>query len=341
MILRFRCGCSVVLSLFWNLWMFADLHSEPLRAMLTNTSSNSHQACASFAATLVQRYSRNPVVFAWEIGNEHNLLTDLNCSGQTWGCSPPLGTPAVRTAADSSSSHDYLQFQSAIAAIIRQRDVLSRAISSGHSLPRPSAFHLMQAFPRADWTADTMDQVATAGDALPCCVANTAWQFHSMLVLLTGACDWVSVHFYADDTSRFGFTGAQLLQNVCAASNATGKLLYVGEFGDDKSKGAASPVTDAVLAFLSQTSCSALVRPATIWIWGKPVCRRAQINCYSILTATAELWQQNGTYALYPDDAGECFCLFLRCHCQALHRQLLSAVDRHVVQSMLQLNQKP
>ena len=52
-----------------------------------------------------------------------------------------------------------------------------------------------------------------------------------MLALMAGACDWISVHFYADDVSRFGFTGAQLLQNACAASNATGKSLYVGEFG--------------------------------------------------------------------------------------------------------------
>ena len=74
--------------------MFADLHRDPLRTMLTNASSSSHQACVSFTATLVQRYSSNPTVFAWEIGNEHNLLTDLNCAGQTWGCAPQLGTPA-------------------------------------------------------------------------------------------------------------------------------------------------------------------------------------------------------------------------------------------------------
>lgn len=93
-----------------------------------------------------------------------------------------------------------------------------------------------------------------------------------MLALMAGACDWISVHFYADDVSRFGFTGAQLLQNACEASNATGKSLYVGEFGDDKSKGGAAPVTDAVLAFLSQPSCAALARPATIWVWGEACC---------------------------------------------------------------------
>jgi hypothetical protein len=142
--------------------MFADLHGDHLRAMFTNTSSASHQACVSFAAALVQRYSNSAVVLAWEIGNEHNLVTDLDCSGQTWGCAPQLGTPAQRTSADSSSSRDYLLFQSSIAAVIRQHDALRRPISSGHSLPRPAAFHLMQSFPRADWTLDTIDQVAIA-----------------------------------------------------------------------------------------------------------------------------------------------------------------------------------
>ena len=156
---RLRCGCSVILSIFWNLWMFADLHGEPLRAMLTNASSSSHQASLSFARTLAQRYSSSPALFAWEIGNEHNLLTDLDCSGQTWGCAPSQGTPAARTAADSSSSQDYLAFQSSIVAVIRQPDAPVRPISSGHSLPRPSAFHLMRSFPRADWTPDSVDQV--------------------------------------------------------------------------------------------------------------------------------------------------------------------------------------
>jgi len=140
--------------------MFADLHGDPLRTMWTNASSASNRASVSFAAALVQRFSSNTTVFAWEIGNEHNLLTDLNCSGQTWGCAPQLGTPAVRTSADSSSSRDYLLFQSSIVAVIRQHDSLRRPISSGHSLPRPSAYHLMQSFPRSDWTLDSIEQVS-------------------------------------------------------------------------------------------------------------------------------------------------------------------------------------
>jgi len=106
------------------------------------------------------------------------------------------------------------------------------------------------------------------------------------------------VHFYADDSSRFDFTGAQLLQDACAHT-AAGTALYVGEFGDDKSKGQGAPVAQAVLQWLSQSTCAALARPATIWVW--------------------ELWQQNGTYALYPDDPA----------------------DKPLVQQMRQLNQKP
>jgi hypothetical protein len=249
--------------------MFGDLHGDPLRTMLTNSSSISHQASLEFAATLVQRYSTNPAVYAWEIGNEHNLVTDLDCSGQTWGCAPQYGTPAVRTSADSSSSKDYLSFQSSIIAIIRQHDVLRRPISSGHSLPRPSAFHLMQSFPHSDWTLDTIDQVRYLRVHSFVSLTKDPVQFHTMLALMAGDCDWASVHFYSDDVTRFGFTGTQLLENVCAACNATGLSLYVGEFGDDKSKGAGAPVSNSVLNFLSASSCTELVRPATIWVWGQ------------------------------------------------------------------------
>ncbi len=87
--------------------------------------------------------------------------------------------------------------------------------------------------------------------------------------MMAGSCDWASVHFYADDVTRFGFTGAQLLQDACSACNATGTLLYVGEFGDDKSKGSGAALAHAVLEFLAASPCPALVRPATIWVWGE------------------------------------------------------------------------
>ena len=90
-----------------------------------------------------------------------------------------------------------------------------------------------------------------------------------MLLLMAGGCDWASVHFYADDVTRFGFSGAQLLQNACAACGAANLSLYVGEFGDDKSKGGGLPVSNAVLQFLSATPCAALARPSTVWVWGE------------------------------------------------------------------------
>ncbi len=135
-----------------------------------------------------------------------------------------------------------------------------------------------------------------------------------MLVTMAGACDWASVHFYADDVTRFGFSGAELLQDACAACNATGLSLYVGEFGDDKSKGGGARVSQAVLQFLSASTCAALVQPATIWVWGEfrqlfelREATLLECQCWQCVTCAAELWQQNGTYALYPDDAGECF----------------------------------
>jgi len=67
--------------------------------------------------------------------------------------------------------------QSAIISIIRSHDILNRPISSGHSLPRTSAYHLMRSFPlKEDWTLDTIEQVTCAAVWLTCwlkCVCGT------------------------------------------------------------------------------------------------------------------------------------------------------------------------
>jgi len=74
-------------------------------------------------------------------------------------------------------SHPHPPSQSAIISIIRSHDILNRPISSGHSLPRTSAYHLMQSFPlKEDWTLDTIEQVTCAAVWLTCwltCLCGT------------------------------------------------------------------------------------------------------------------------------------------------------------------------
>ena len=99
-----------------------------------------------------------------ELGNELNLLTDLDHANQTTGCakSPALGTPQTRISADNFSTADMVAYQSTVAGWIRTAAHPEQVlISSGHAIPRPAAHHLALSYHKHqyDWTKDTEDEL--------------------------------------------------------------------------------------------------------------------------------------------------------------------------------------
>jgi hypothetical protein len=232
----------LVPSLLWNVWLFPDLNNQPLSAIMTPGTPTRTMA-DQYVREFVQRYASEPAVAMWEIGNEWNLLVDLDfstcsvCPGSAMNScgslAPVLGTPCSRTAADaifscnscrsvSTPVQDLGQFAQAMAQLIRQNDPQARPISTGHAYPRPSAWHLARSpCPSCDWTADTEPQFA-----------QTLAQLHPAPI------DVVSVHAYpGDDVKRFGdtdATGFVLLQRTQAAVSSLGKRLYVGEYGEPR-----------------------------------------------------------------------------------------------------------
>ena len=265
-------GVRLIPSLQWNHWAFVDLCNETLGGdMMRDPDSCAQRGSKEFVSTIVSRYSGagspyRDVVWAWELGNELDLLVDLDHANQTTLCAPLLGTPQHRSSADNFSTADMVSYQGTVAGWIRKaagkHTVL---ISSGHAIPRPSAKHLALSYPshRVDWTKDTEQELV-----------EVLQLFHTGL-------DLISVHIYpgpaacaADpspptcDNYRFGRPPPYLLHVAAKAAAASGKALYLGEFGlslPDR-RDPSSPIYNFTEQMLdaAQSAGAAL---ATIWAW--------------------------------------------------------------------------
>ena len=284
-----RLGVRLIPSMQWNHWAFVDVCHESLgRDMMRNASSCSYIGTREFVTTLVARYSTGKyadVVYAWELGNELNLLVDLSHANSTIGCAPQFGTPAMRAPADNFTTADMVEFQRAVAGWVRGAAGANAAalLSSGHAVPRGAAHHLALSYnaPQRDWTADS------------------AAQLQSVLTLTHRDLDLISVHIYPGPAAcaasstpsaqscpnyRWGTQPWDLLAVAADAAAASGKAVYLGEFGvslPDRHN-ASSPIynfTERMLTAAQQHG----VQLATLWSW--------------------ELGAQNATYAIYPANA--------------------------------------
>ena len=95
---RRALGVRLIPSLQWNHWAFVDVCGESLGARMMRDAASAATAgtgvCVRRRSTLQQpRSPYKDVVYAWELGNELNLL-DLDHASKTTGCAPALGTPA-------------------------------------------------------------------------------------------------------------------------------------------------------------------------------------------------------------------------------------------------------
>ena len=264
-------GVRLIPSLQWNHWSFADLCNETLGGdMMRDPGSCAQRGSNAFISTVVSRYSSpeyRDVVYAWELGNELDLLVDLDHANKTTLCAPLLGTPTHRTSADNFSSADMVSYQGAVAGWIRKAAAPHAVlISSGHAIPRPSAKHLALSYQKhqgPDWTKDTEEELV-----------EVLQLFHTGL-------DLISVHIYpgpaacvADPSPpicgeyRFGHPPPYLLSVAAEAAAASGKQLYLGEFGvslPDR-RDPSSPIYNFTEQMLDAAQ-SAGATLATIWSW--------------------------------------------------------------------------
>jgi hypothetical protein len=194
---------GLIPSLFWLLSTVPDLVGESCNQW-GNPASRTQAFMREYAREVVTRYRASPAIWAWEFGNEYNLVADLpNAAEHRPAVVPSLGTPAARSARDELT-HDQIHAAfTAFAAEVRRHDP-HRLIITGNAFPRVSAWHQRA---EKSWAKDTPEQFAQmlAGDN-------------------PGPVNSLSVRAYdASDTDR--------LRSAMRVTAQVRKPLFVGEFG--------------------------------------------------------------------------------------------------------------
>ena len=207
-------GIGLIPSLFWWTAGVPDLVGEPLNRW-ADPSSKTQAFMRTYIQQVVSRYVKSPAIWAWEMGNEYSLVVDLpNAASSRPPVGAALGAPATRGPEDDLSSEMVRTATIAFAAEIRKIDA-TRPITTGHSLPRPSAQHQ---YTEGSWGQDSVEEFR----------ANIAF-------MTPDPNDLVSIHVYPEPKGkRFGaeaLSYAQVLEEAFKASREAGKGLFVGEFG--------------------------------------------------------------------------------------------------------------
>lgn len=207
-------GVGLIPSLFWWTAGVPDLVGEPV-GKWGDPASKTRAFMVTYVRQVVTRYVDSPALWAWEFGNEYSLAADLpNAADVRPPALPSLGGPAARSAADDLTAEIIRAATVAFAQEIRRIDP-HRLITTGHSLPRPTAHHQ---YTELSWGQDSV------------------LEFQQNLIFMTpDPIDLVSIHVYPDPTGkRFGEVGVsydRILDAAYQASRNAGKGLFVGEFG--------------------------------------------------------------------------------------------------------------
>ena len=170
---------------------------------MTDPDSLGRRRAAEFVRAVVTRYRDRPTIAMWEIGNEYNLVADIQ-----W---QQFDVTSDQVAA---YVHD-------VATLIRSIDP-NHLITTGDSAPRPSAMHLLRAVragKEVDWTTDSADELV-----------------EYLRLMNADPIDVISIHYYDDGMLLFGepLGSPEGLRFYARAAETIGKPLLVGEIGLDR-----------------------------------------------------------------------------------------------------------
>ena len=245
-------GIGLIPSLFWAIFSVPDLVGEPVSAW-GDAASKTRAFMRTYTQEVVTRYVDSPAIWAWEFGNEYSLAADLPKAGEHFPpVVPNLGTPGKRSDADAVTSTMINDALRDFAETIRPCDK-RRPITSGHSLPRPAAWHLQH---DGTWDQDTREQFS----------AN----LHERRI---PPANLVSVHVYPPevDTRFDGTYYEELLDLTVSAAHSDRCAVFVGEFGalDDEAHGGADKARRHVLDQIGAIERSG-VDLAALWVFDLP-----------------------------------------------------------------------
>lgn len=214
-----KAGMKLVPSLLWNISQFPSLTHETTRDFITNLHSKSRALALRYIASFIERYKGRSTILFYEIGNEYNLLADIET---VLSCKEQFGIAEYCSSRGNFSSGELTRFASEMVSYIKLLDP-SRAISSGYSTPRPAADHLAKrpghSTEGKDWQSDDRDE------------------FVEIMRSMNVPFDIVSLHIYPGGDNlrpKLGIRSeAGLVDLVQKLFRSKHKLLFVGEFGSD------------------------------------------------------------------------------------------------------------
>ena len=194
-------GIGLVPSLFWQFACVPDLVGEPMDQW-ANPKSKTQAWMREYVREVVTRYRGNPIIWAWEFGNEYSLQANLpNAKGPV--VHPDLGTPTTRSQRDDLTYDMVRVVFIEFAKAVRELDP-NRLILTGDSFMRLSAWHLTH---EKNWTDDTPEQ------------------FSEMLEFVNPApISCISLHLYKNKEVPF-------LTTAMTVSRKLNQPIFVGEFG--------------------------------------------------------------------------------------------------------------
>ncbi|NQT51739.1 cellulase family glycosylhydrolase [bacterium] len=241
-------GIGLIPSLFWHSPSVPDLVGEP-RDQWGNPQSKTHDFLRTYVAEVVARYKASPAIWGWEFGNEYNLDADLpNAATHRPKIVPDRGTPTSRSARDDLTHGHIATAFAAFAREVRRHDP-HRALFTGNSAPRPSAWHQWK---EKSWTQDTPAQYAER------LVADNP-----------DPIDTLTVHIYWDTAKRFAADTSvdAFLQHTLRAASKERKALFVGEFGASAGENESHDVVVARLSRILAAIEASDVPLAALWVY--------------------------------------------------------------------------
>ena len=201
-----RANVGLIPSFFWSFMSFPDLSNEP-RDQWGNPGSKTSALMRQIVGAIVERYKNSAALWAWEFGNEANLLADLPNAAQY---RKPGGNER-----DDLTSQVMVVMLREFAKEVRRHDA-HRLIIAGHSHPRASAWHNSA---EKSWKADSKEQtleILRRDNPAPL--------------------DTIAIHVYADqpvekETAAWAKDDAEYLLAVRRLSLEMKRPVFVGEFG--------------------------------------------------------------------------------------------------------------
>lgn len=242
-----RADIQLVPTFVWNVFQFPALANETVGAMIRDPRSKSRMLLVQYIEDFIDRYKSRKTVLFYELTNELNLWADLDHRKQCMD-GTPAPTLAKCSVMDHFSTDEMVAFSRQLVSRIKRLDP-GKSVSSGYSLPRPSAYHLalQPAFsPQgADWTVDTIEQ------------------FKDNLSQTQTVFDIISIHLYPNTRGvgyeRIAGHEYEILSDVSALARAARKRVFLGEFGDVENT--------TFMSHISDKTASATVDYAAVWVW--------------------------------------------------------------------------